>query len=248
MSAITTFNSAVSRFVNRDDETYKAIFGEEGFVPDATVDSSDDINCGAFCNEVEYLKRVADYYVQSFDTDVAEGENLDSLVEGFIDLPRRNRGETDTVYRDRFKSIAVGQTYPRRTNKWAILQSISYFIDDMSTVQVIERFDDQSLFFEVRFEGGVDLDSALFLNNNEQGYLDQNFVGGEGIGSVVTFIGRIIERVKAAGVDFDVLFIIQDRFTKTVDVRIGTVQKYFDVDAWVKLVSQSLKTVDAQVV
>ncbi len=248
MSMIKTFNRAVSKAVNRNDETYQALFGQEDAVPEITIEESSDFNSGALANELEFLRSVSNYYIQSFDLDVAESDNLDELVNAFINLPRRNRGEEDQVFRNRFRSLVVQQTYPRRTNRWAIIQAISHFIDDLTTVQVIENFDNNNMYFEIRIEGGVDYDTSLFVSDTDQGYVDQNFVGGEGIGPIITYLGTIIERIKASGVDFDIVFIRQDRFIKTVDIHVGSVQKYFDIGAWVQTVNQITKTIDAQVV
>jgi hypothetical protein len=248
MSMIKTFNRAVSQAVNRNDETYRAMFGSEDAIPEVTIEESSDFNSGALANELEFLRAVSNYYIQSFDLDVAQSDNLDELVSAFVNLPRRNRGEEDQIFRNRFRSIVVQQTYPRRTNRWAIIQAISHFIDDLSTVQIIENFDNDNMYFEIRIEGGVDFDTALFLDDIEQGYVEQNYIGGEGIGPIITYLGTIVERIKASGVDFDIVFIRQDRFTKTSATNIGSVQKYLDISAWVQLVSQSVKTIDAQVI
>jgi hypothetical protein len=247
MSMIKTFNRAVSQAVNRNDETYRVMFGSEDAIPEVTIEESSDFNSGALANELEFLRAVSDYYIQSFDLDVAQSDNLDELVNAFVNLPRRNRGEEDQIFRNRFRSIVVQQTYPRRTTRWAIIQAISHFIGDITTVQIIENFNN-NMYFEIRIEGGVDFDTAMFLDDIEQGYVGQNYIGGEGIGAIITYLGTIIERIKASGVDFDIMFVRQDRFTKTSTTIIGSVQKYLDISAWVQLVSQSVKTIDAQVV
>jgi len=249
MSMIETFNSAVSGAVNKSSAEYVAIIGTAGFVKEPTIVDSEDFNCGALCNELEYLRVVSDYYVQSFDTDTAEGDNLDALIKTFADLPRRNNGEPDATYRKRYRSIIVENLNRSRTTKWAILDSLSYFIGNPDeNLQVIELFEVNNTYFELRIEGAISFEDAIFLNNIEQAYVDQNFVGGAGVGAVISYIGEIVDRVKAVGVDYDILFIGQNRFTKTVDCFIGTVQVYKNVDAVIKAAVSFTKTIDAVIV
>lgn len=248
MGSIRTFNSAVSLAISREDETYRALFGTVDFIPEATIDESSDFNCGALCNELEFLRTVSDYYIQSFDTDVAEDENLDALIQGFINLPRRNQGEADSIYRNRFRSLVVQKVYPRRTNRWAIIEALSYFIPDTDTIQIIENFDEANNYFQVRIEGTIDTENSLFLDHPEQGYLDQYYVGGAGIGPIITYLGDIIDRIRAAGVESDIVFVSQDRFTKDVAATIGSVQLYQSIDAQVLVIAQLSKTINATVV
>jgi len=244
---ISTFNRAVSNAINKKNADYVAIIGTEDFVPEATIVNSDDFNCGGLCNELEFLRTVSNYYVQSFDLDIADGENLDSLIDAFVYLPRRNQGEADSIYRKRFRSIVVGKLNERRTTKWSIIDALTYFLDEDS-IQVIELFSVTNTYFELRIEGAISYDEAIFLNNIEQAYLNQNFIGGTGVGEVISYIGEIVDRVKAAGVDYDIIFINQYRLTKTVNTIIGSVQMYFTTDAVIKASSSFTKTVDATIV
>ena len=248
MSMISTFNKAVSDAINKKDETYTALIGVEPFTPELVIDESSDFNCGALCNELEYLRTVSDYYVQSFDLDIAEDENLETLITAFLNLPRRNRAEEDAIYRKRFRAIAIEKSNPRRTTRWSIIDALSYFIANTDTIQIVEQFDSKNLYFQVRIEGAQDFDTALVLNNVNQGYIDQNFIGGEGVGSIISYIGNIIDRIRAAGVDFDLLFILQDSFTKTSNAIIGTIQLYIMSDSVIKKTEQLMKTSDGTVV
>jgi hypothetical protein len=248
MSMIKTFNKAISNALNKSDETYTALFGSEDFTPEVEIVDSSDFNCGGLANELEYLRSTSRYFVRSFDIDVAEDTNLDLLVTSFIDLSRRNNGEPDNVYRNRYRSIAVGYSNPRRLTRWAIIDAIRYFLPDLGKVQVVEQFSSSNLYFQVRIEGAQDFDSVLVIGSTEQGFLDQNFVGGEGVGEVITYIGEIIDRVCAAGVDFDVLFINQYSILKTTDISIGSVQVYKTINGTIKKAVQFTKTISAEVV
>jgi len=248
MGIISTFNKAVSDAVNKTGETYVAIIGSEDFTPEPVIEESSDFNCGALCNELEYLRTVSNYFVQSFDLDIAEDENLDILVSAFLNLPRRNRAEPDETFRKRYRAIAIQQSNPRRTTRWAIIDALTYFIVDTTTIQVVEQFDSKNLYFQVRIEGAQDFTESIFLNNTNQAYVNQNFVGGDGVGAVISYVGELIDRIRAAGVDFDLVFIKQFRFTKTIDAFIGTVQFYKTIDAVVRGTVQMTKTSDATVV
>lgn len=248
MSMIRTFNEAISDAVNKGGEVYNALFGTEQFTPESTIDESSDFNCGGLANELEYLRTVSNYYVQSFDLDIAESENLEALVTAFVDLPRRNRAEEDAVYRRRYRALSNAKVNTRRTTRGAIIDAIREFGLTSDQVQIVEKFDTSNLYFEVRIEGAADYDTAIFLNNIDQAYVNQNFVGGSGVGEVISYLGSIIQRIKAVGVDFDVLFIAQDRITKLVDAFIGTIQIYKTTDAVIKASSSFTKTVNATIV
>ena len=248
MAFIDTFNTNISKAVNVYDDFYEAWFGAVEFTPESIIDESGDYNCGAICNELEFARAVSDYYVSSMDIDAAEGDELELLVQAYIDLPRRSSGELDTRYRNRFKFLVVEKANYRRTTRWAILDAISYFILDMDTVQLVEKFDSSNLYFELRFEGEEVVPDGMFVENQYTGFINQNFVGGVGIGEAVSFIGELLDRIKAAGVDYDVRFITQSRTTLDGDCTIGSVQQYLETIAYI-LRSESLtRTCDATIV
>ena len=248
MSKIETFNSAVSDAINKENEDYIAMYGTEDFIPEATIEDSEDFNCGALCNELEYLHTVSQYYTQCFNLDIAESENLESLITAFINLPRRSTLETDEIYRTRFKSIVNQSLNRRRGTKWAFMDALRYFMSNVdSNVQIIEQFDIENTYFQIRIEGTVSFDDVIFLDNPDTGFIDQNFIGGAGVGVVISYIGEIIDRIKAAGVDYDILFISQDRGTKTIDCVIGAIQQYKTIDASILRIESFTKTSDAVV-
>lgn len=248
MSMISTFNSAVSDAINKQSPDYLAIFGNPEFTPEIVIDESSDYNCGALANELEYMRYVTTYYSRSFSIDIAEDSNLDSLLNAFIDLPRRNRGEPDAIYRKRFRTIVNQSLNNRRTTKWAILDALRYFIANVTdAVQVIEIFEVTPTYFQLRIEGTVSYEDAIFLNNIDTGFIDQNFIGGEGVGEVISYIGELVDRIKAAGVDYDLIFVRQARLTKTSSMRIGRVQKYKTIRASIQKTVNSTKTISAMV-
>ncbi len=234
MSMIQLFNRNISAKIDTNDVAYQAWIGADPFTPEITIVDSEDFNCGAVCNELEFARTVTDYIVGSLALADADDTELNEVINAFIDLPRRGAVEADLLFRNRFKFIAVEQVNTRRTTKWAILDAISYFVSDSSRVQLIEPWDSQpnGCYFQLRFEG-VELDSGdvLFLDSPSTGFLDQYYLGGASLGEIINYLEELVSRIKAAGVDFDILFIEQDRFTLDSDMIIGTVQKYLDSDA-----------------
>ncbi len=246
MSMIETVNRAISSAINKQNADYMALFGNPEFIPEVEVTKSSDFKCGALANELEYLRSVSEYYARSFAIDTATDENLDALLNAFIDIPRRNRGEPDDTYRKRFRTIVNQSLNYRRGTKWAIMDALKYFIDDVTNaVQVIEVFEVSPTYFQLRIEGAVSYDSAIFLNNIETGYLDNDVIGGEGVGEVISYVGELVDHIKAAGVDYDLLFINQKRFTKTVAMTIGSVQRYKQVNAIVSRIEKTTKIANA---
>jgi hypothetical protein len=246
---IDVFNSTVSDVINKYDSTYEAWIGAENFVPESQILVSEDFNCGAICNELEFARVVGDYYVESLDLELAESSELGDLINAFIDLPRRGNFEADDIFRDRFKFIVVQQVNNKRTTRWAILDALKYFVADVANdVQLIEPFDSQNLYFQIRVEASDATEDIIFLNNIESAWVDQNFLGGPSIGSIITYLGDLLNRIKAAGVDFDIIFVDQDRFTLTSDTTIGTIQAYKSVDVTIKASISTTKTINATIV
>lgn len=247
MSMIATFNKAIPSSIDRTSELYEVWFGTVDFEPEVEITQSSDINCGALCNELEFARVVSEYHAQSFDVDIAEADNLEGLFNTLIDLPRNNAAEPDSTYRKRFRFIVNERVNYSRTTKHAIKDAVSYFVPDDDVIQVIELFDISNLYFEVRLEGISAFEDVIFMNNPDTAYIDQNFIGGPSIGTVVSSIGSLIERIRAVGVDFDVTFITQDRLALASDCIIGSVQLYLSAGGHIIRVESMTLTADAEV-
>jgi len=248
MKMIDVFNRTISNAINKEGDFYKTWIGESPFTPEVTIVDSDDFNCGALCNELEFARTVSNYYVQSFDLDLAEDDELADLIEAFIDLPRRGAQEEDDIFRKRFRFIVNQKNNACRTTRWAIIDALTYYVTDESKIQIIEPFDTYNLYFQVRFEGMITTDDIIFMNNLSTGAINQFYIGGNGLGEAATYIDDLISRIKAAGVDFDIYFIEHGTITKTSDATIGTIQMYFLSDATIKAAVSFTKTSDATVV
>jgi hypothetical protein len=247
MKMIDVFNRSVSNAVNKDGNFYNVLIGRTSFTPEVTIIDSGDIKCGALCNELEFARVVSDYYVQSLDLALAEEDELEELINAFIELPRRGNSESDSSLRTRFQFITLQNHNACRTTKWAIRDAISYYVD-IDNIQIIEPFDSAPCYFQVRIKSVDTTDDIIFMNSLTTGAIDQFFVGGSGIGESVTYIDLLIARIKAAGVDFDVYYIDQSSFTKTCDAKIGSVQIYSFINATIQKAISFTKTCDAKIV
>lgn len=222
-SMIDVFNSTVSSALNKYGDFYKAWIGDMDYIPEVTIIDSEDINCGAMCNELEFARLQTQEVAESFTIDGAETDLLDIFVEAFIELPRRSSLETDAMYRERVKAILKEGTNYRRYTRWALIDAVCEFGVLKSNVQVIEFFDSLNNYFQLRFvTSTLDMTETLFLDNNiTNGFLDQYYLGGIGIGFLAAFMSTIISRIKAAGVDYDILMVVRGLITKTADAEIA---------------------------
>ena len=255
---IDLFNSNISQAINNAGDFYESWIGSSDYTSVSPVVDSSDINCGAVCNELEFARAQTKIATENLQIDSASGDELDVFVNTFIDLPRRGSAfESDTSYRNRFKFLVCDKANYRRMTKWSILDAISYFITDPTKVQIIEQFDTSNLYFQVRIEGDVTFTDTLFLDNyQDNGFLhgldvvpgNRNYLGGYGIGVVFSFLQYLIDRVKAAGVDYDIYVVDQEYFTKTSDCIIGTVRRTLLSDAHIFATISFDKLSDATVV
>ena len=219
MNAIDLINKAVSKSaINVKGDDYKAIMGDEDFVPESVIVQSSDYNCGAVSNELEFARTVANSLTVSLTIGDAENEDLTSLVQSFINLSRLSTTEPDTGYRARFKVLAVQESFPHRTTPGAIRSALSYIIDK-DNISVIEYFDTQYYYFELRLIGSFVRKAGVsaFLDFD---FLDNTYLGGIGVGIPIPYINALVERVKAVGVDFDILVTDSNSFTKSSDAEI----------------------------
>jgi len=248
MSVITRINTHIPKPVKKTSSAYQTIFGVDPFTPEILILEPADYNCGAIANELEFLNSYGDYFIASTSLDTASGPELETLIQSLLKLPRRGAIESDTVYRARFKAILTELTNKARTTKWAIRDALSYFID-ISKIDVVEFFSAYNNYFQVRFHGTFDFESILFLDDPESGYLDQSYLGGVGIGSFITYVREIIDRIKAAGVAYEVFLVLNTQIVKNVNARVGKVQIYKTTLADIKVLGlQFTKTVNARIV
>lgn len=220
MSFIEEINEQAipSSVINTGNTYYKAIIGQYPFTPAATIVDPTSFNCGALCNELEYANLAVAYFVDSMFIGQAGGNELDTLVSSFIDLPRQGSVETDSAYRTRFEAIVSANGWPTRTTKWAIIEALSYYAD-VSSIAIIEWFDTGSMNFQVRIAGASTTTNAMFLDNT---YLDGGtFLGGAGIGVTTQYISDIVKHIKAAGVNYSVAVVSRSTISTTTQSYVG---------------------------
>ncbi len=220
MSFIEEINSQAvpANVINTSNVYYKAIIGQYPFTPSPTIVDSASYNCGALCNELEFASSAVSYFVDSMNIDKSGGSELDTLINAFIDLPRQGSVETDSAYRTRFQAIVAEDTWPTRTSVGALQAALSYFAQT-SSIAIIEWFDTSSGSFQVRIAGASTTTNAMFLDN---AYLDNKaYLGGPGIGVTSQYLYDIVERIKAAGVSFEVYVVARDIFSLNTQSYVG---------------------------
>jgi hypothetical protein len=208
MNFIDFINKNIPSEIHTTGDLYKAFVGNSDFTPSSIITVSDDYHCGALCDELEYVRMTSNQIVAAVSIDNAFGELLDSFIMSFINLPRRSSYEDDNTYASRFKAIVTQKTNYRRTTRWAIVDAIRELGWSVNDIQVIEPFDITNLYFQLRLTGTAINQYSLFLDSEDsQGYIDQYYVGGQSIGSLITYIDPIIRRIKAAGIDYDIMVV-----------------------------------------
>ncbi len=217
MNLINLFNSTVPGSLNTSDVNYEAIFGKEVYTPEVTILESEDINCGAIMNELEFCKLNCIDIAKSLHIDNAEGDALDTFINAFLKLPRKGIFETDDIFRNRFKLLVTQKTNYRRCTKWAIMDALSYFIDKNS-IKIIEPFDYSNLYFQIRFIGSENIISFLYLDS---GHVDNDYISGLGVGTAFIYLIELLDRIKPLGVDYDIYIIDTDSITITSDATIA---------------------------
>lgn len=212
MNAIDLCNKSVNKkAVNIYGENYEAVVGQVEFTPELVIDESKDYNCGAFCNELEYARLVATSYTESISIDGAENGELDLLVDSFVKLERLILYENDDDYRNRFKALVVQNNIPAWTTRTAIMNALGYFLP-IENIFIWEPFDTHDYYFEVRLKGleVFDADTAFV----DQNYFDNCFIGGAGVGKAKIFADDILPRIRAAGIQHNV--VIVDNSSETI--------------------------------
>ena len=238
----TSISNAINKGVG--NSAYNDIIGKSPFTPNPVIVESSDFNCGALANEIEYARLVSDYYINAIDPNKASGKELDLVINTYINLPRRGESESDSLFLNRFLAIVAENSYPNRCTKWAIINALSYFIA-IGNVQVLEPFNATNLYFQVRLNGVISITDILTFDNLLTGFLDQYFIGGFAQGKLQTYIYDIVQRIKAAGVNFDIYTVTHGDLTINSTLKIGRIQKYINVSSDILNHKQTTSTIGA---
>lgn len=209
-----------SNVLNTGNPIYQALIGQNPFYPTITIVESSDFRCGALCNELEFSNLTVNYFVDSMMLADAGGNELDTLIDSFIDLPRLGSIESDESYRTRFQAIVTENTWPTRTTPWAIINALSYYAP-IEDIRIIEWFGQKAYpYFQVRITGTTTTTNTAFYDSNF--FYDNSYYGGVGVGVTSSFLYSIIERIKAAGVSFDIFLVVTPSQTIAINATVGT--------------------------
>lgn len=130
MSQITEINKQILEKILKTDEFYEVFWGKVDFFPESVIAEPNDFNCGAFCNQLEYLYE----FIRE-----ATNPDLDTLVDPYVDIVvyfftgiKRNGGETDVSLLERMRSLIVREcdwVSERFGTPWDILNVFCTYID-----------------------------------------------------------------------------------------------------------------------
>jgi len=149
---IETLNDRMPKLINISDEIYESLFGKLNFVPNTPIAESDDFQCGAICNELEYLRGYIDRMSATINIDNMTGTLLDTVVEFFTHLIRI-WDETDTNLLNRFYALIRRNANPRWVTIWSMIDAFSYFFDKGS-IYAVENYVETNLLLNGGFEEG----------------------------------------------------------------------------------------------
>lgn len=210
---------SVSYVINRQGSFFKSVFGDADAMPNDPIISSADYNYGAIANELEFVKQRCLELAQTFSLDNASGENLDYIVSALLMLSRQDVVEVDASLRARFRALVTQHSNNRRCTRWAIADAIAYLIPRY-VFSIVEWFSLKPMFFEVRLVGsafGIGLLDTAYV---ELAYIMQSYIGGPSTGVYAVFITDIVNRTKAAGVEFAVTVIERSQQSLDITARI----------------------------
>ena len=163
---LETLNERMPALVDISDEVYEALFGKINFVPNSLIATSDDYQCGAICNELEYLRGYINRMSASTNIDNMEGTLLDTIVDFFTHLVRI-WDETDANLLNRFHALIRRKANPRWMTTWSMMDAFSYFFDKAS-IYLIENYIETDLSANGDFEQGSG-DTFTSWNKTEAG-------------------------------------------------------------------------------
>ena len=147
-------------FLNKITQEYEAIFGKENFTPISPIETSQDFQCGAMANELEYARGFCDYVIRTGIIDNLYGSYLEKVVDFFTGL-KRIPLESDESLRNRFKVLCIRQFNPSWITSWMIKDVFSYFFDQ-DIIYLIENM----ISDEFITDGGFENNDPLWISSS----------------------------------------------------------------------------------
>jgi hypothetical protein len=150
---IDQLNAKMPSFVNTDNAEYLAIWGKTEYSESPTIVESEDYNCGAIANELEFLRSYLDYLTRAESVEDFAGDVLDEVIFYFLGLTRFFLEEDESV-RNRFNSLILRQGNTSWITKWCIADVFSYFLSE-DNIYVIENYVEVDLLTNGDFENAL---------------------------------------------------------------------------------------------
>jgi hypothetical protein len=149
---IDLLNKRMPKLLNVNEELYEALFGKVDFTPLIPIAKSEDYQCGAIANELEYLRSYIDFMSATNDVENAEGELLELMIAFMVDLIRI-WDETDDDLRNRLYALIRRQSNVRWMTIWSMIDVFSYFFSK-DDIYPVENYVETNLLLNGGFEDG----------------------------------------------------------------------------------------------
>lgn len=163
-SIIKQINEFMSSSINTSSDEYLAIWGNEEFFPEIEIKQSSDFKCGAFSNELEYLRGFINYWT------LKDVKSLDDLIDLVLDKlfllflnMERIYNETDESIRTRIKCYIQRNGNISWGTKHCIKDVFLYYFES-ENLFVYENIPENDLVLNGSFEDG-ELDSWIKTQN-----------------------------------------------------------------------------------
>lgn len=137
MSQIKEINDKILSAINKENPFYQALWGKEDFTPAMNPLVPNDYDCGAICNQLEYLYQWIEEISKLELADIPEPYIL-TMIYFFVKLEKFN-SETVESFLDRAFSLLVRDGKFRSTTwgtPWDILNVFSYYLDRESVYYI----------------------------------------------------------------------------------------------------------------
>lgn len=130
MSQIKEVNAQMLDGINKNDQGYQALWGKEDFTPEETIEDANDYNCGAICNQLEYLTdKTVEYTTQEIDE--LPSDTLELFARFFLDTYKRGNEDNPALI-NRIRAVLERDGLfqsPAWGTPWDIKNVLSYFLD-----------------------------------------------------------------------------------------------------------------------
>lgn len=224
INSVDLLNKRTKARFDITDDGYKILMAgyNSGYtLPGSGTVQPNDLNLGAVANITEYGRLLADWLIEQMSLDTAYGTNLDYLGQQIYNTYRENN-ESDDTYRERIKDVIFGS----KETKWIILDKITQynnsgsptypFMSEFEEVLDLQAYADYSYCDQYKRYYSPPSPEEVFPAYSEL----------EGVDGIPRFFFKVymlqvnsgdkqtvmdtIDRLKIAGVGYQVLFLDED--------------------------------------